>query len=254
MKITRAIIERVRNVNTGYMHLELASVDPVLQKIKPGQSLLVRLVDADPAVESWDPYLPEQWWPIGVTGSKNLVVERPYDASIKPQQDVLILGPVGQPYRFRKSLRNVLLVAYDTEPTPLTIMTTWLLANQVAITLVLLGSARQYDTAHLPEEVEVIRGDDAMEWDDMVMTLGWADQVFVVVGQDDELMRFGEVYRIIRERRNEIAKNYLFGVFQPPLPCGVGGCSACLLKMKQGQKFACTDGPAFDLSTVRLPG
>lgn len=56
MKQSEAIIERVRRINAGYQHLELA-VDEALNRIKPGQSLLVR------TSTSWHPYLREHGIP-----------------------------------------------------------------------------------------------------------------------------------------------------------------------------------------------
>lgn len=262
MKVTEAYIERVRQINRHYQHLELASVDESLQEIKPGQALLARLINRSNTREQWDPYLRERWWPVGITPNNTLLVERPRSVQYEPGQFVSLMGPVGEPYRFRQSLRNVLLVAYDTEPTALTIMIPRLLKNNVSVTLVLLGIARQYETTHLPPELEVMRGGESiedepqatMEWPDMVMTLGWADQVFAVVAPDNELERFGRVMALMRERRNVIAKNYIFGVFQPQLACGVGACYACVLRMGKHTPFVCVDGPAFDLTQVKLPG
>ncbi|MCA9912472.1 MAG: hypothetical protein KC496_03960, partial [Anaerolineae bacterium] len=225
MNESRAIVERVSRINAHYQHVELAVDDPALRAIKPGESLLVHLGDPDEEREQWDPYLREQWWPAGVTNKNLLLIERPLDSRYRPQQVISVLGPVGQPYRFRKSLRNVLLIAYDTEPIPLTCMIRALLNNDISVTLVLLGRALQYDTNHLPELVEVIHGDEiGVSWPEMVMTLGWADQIFVAAAQDDELLHFAEVLRVTKEMRIEVPKNYIFGVFQPTLPCGVGAC------------------------------
>jgi hypothetical protein len=127
----------------------------------------------------------------------------------------------------------------------------WLLGNKISVTAVLLGSADQYNTEHLSPEVEIIRGDGELNWPNRVMTLGWADQVFVAVAQDDELARFGRVWTLINELRADVPKNYLFGVFQPALPCGLGACHACMIRMKQGMVLTCSDGLAFDLSQVR---
>lgn len=253
MNESKAIIERVRRINTDYQYIELAVTDPALQKIKAGESLLVRLHDPDVMVNEWHPYLREQWWPVGILSDNVLLIERPFDQRYQPQQVISVLGPVGQPYRFRKSLRNVLLVAYDSPPTPLTIMIEQLLHNQVSVTLVLLGRARSYQTDHISPEVEVLHGDETLDWPDMVMALGWADQIFVVVGQDDERLRFGEVMQKIKERRSDIPKNYTFGVFQPILPCGTGACSACLLRVENELVPVCTKGPSFDLTTIQLP-
>jgi len=248
------VIERVRRINPKYQYLEVGIEDDSLRKLKPGESLLARPIDPDDdTVEHWDPYLREQWWPAGFTAEGLLLVERPYSKKYHPQMAYHVLGPVGQPYRFRKSLRNVLLVAYDTAPLPLTIMIGQLLHNNVSVTVVLLGEAQAYDTKHLSPEVEVKRGTDKLEWADQVMTLGWADQMFVVVKQDDEMMRFAEFLRKVEFLRNDVPKHYIFGVFQPLLPCGVGACGACMLRIDGHLEPSCTKGPMFDLTQINLP-
>ncbi len=255
MNETTAFIERIRLINPQYQYLELAIQDDSFLNLKPGESLLVRFLDPDDnTIERWDPYLRDQWWPAGFTKEGLLLVERPFTHRYRPQQEISIMGPIGQPYRFRKSLRNVLLVAYDTPPFPLTIMIGQLIHNKISVTLVLIGEAQNYQTDHLSPEVEVIHGNEQLEWADQVMTLGWADQIFVVVKQDDELSRFAQFMNRVRELRNDIPKNYIFGVFQPLLPCGVGACGACMVRIGKELLTSCTKGPTFDLTQVKLPG
>jgi hypothetical protein len=91
-----------------------------------------------------------------------------------------------------------------------------------------------------------------MEWENQVMIVGLADQVFAVVRPDDEIRRFGEVWRMFETLRSDIPKNYLFGVFQSMLPCGAGACSACMVQTKDGTALICMDGPAIDLAQVKL--
>ncbi|HEX2620794.1 MAG TPA: hypothetical protein VHL11_11620 [Phototrophicaceae bacterium] len=246
MKETTAIIERIKRVNAGYQRLEL-SVDDSLLKLKPGQSIMARRSDR------WDPYLLEQWWPVNLLRGK-LVIERPDSEQYEPGQVVPLLGVIGQPFRFRgsASLRNVLLVAYNTPPTPLLMTIPWLLGNKISVTMALLGSAAAYDTQHLPPEVEIELGGDEFEWENQVMTLGWADQVFITVGPDDEFQRFNQVIERFRELRHDIPRNYLFGVFQGLLPCGSGACHSCMVRTTQGTALVCTEGPAFDLTQVIL--
>lgn len=244
MKQSEAIIERVRRINPAYQHLELA-VDETLNRIKPGQSLLVKVND------SWHPYLREQWHPVSLAGTK-LLIERPAQEHYEVGQLVDVLGLVGQPIRFKRNLRNVLLVAYDTPPTPLLMTIPWLMGNRVQVTLVLLGTAKGYDTQHLNPEVEVIHGDDDINWQNQVMTVGWADQVLVAVHQDDELGRFKKIMARFEERRAIIPQNYLFGIFTSLLPCGVGACHACMLQTRQSWALVCSDGPAFDLTQITL--
>jgi len=244
MKQSEAIIERVRRINPAYQHLELA-VDDNLNRIKPGQSLLVKMRG------DWHPYLREQWHPVSVAGTK-LLIERPANEHYEVGQVMDVLGLIGQPIRFRRNLRNVLLMAYDTAPTPLLMTIPWLMGNRVSVTMVLLGSAKSYDTQHLNPEVEVIQGEDDINWQNQVMTVGWADQVLVVVNTDDELARFKKIVTRFEERRAIIPQNYLFGVFTGILPCGIGACHACMLQTRQSWSLVCTDGPAFDLTQLSL--
>jgi len=250
MRETQAYIEKIRRVNSDYQHLEIA-VDESLQKIRAGESLLARPQEAD--IKYWSPYLRMRWWPVAITADKRLIIEVATDSGHSPGDVFNILGPVGRPYRFRRSLRNVLLIAYDTPPTPLIMMTYNLLKNNVSVTMVLLGSARAYNTSHLMPELEVIHGDDDLNWADQVMTLGWADQVFLTVNPGDELANFKRIKLIIEERRSDIPANYLFGVFAPLVPCGVGACHACMITVENSPLLTCTQGPAVDLLLVKLP-
>lgn len=246
-------IERIRRANPTHTYLEVALDAPGLEKIRPGMTFLARLLDEDVTVEHWDPYLREQWWPIGSSDHQVLLVERPNNPRYRPGQAVRLLGPVGNAYQFRQSLRTVLLLAYDTDPSPLTIMAYQLIRQNVSVTLVLLGAARTYETPHLPAEVEVVHGDVMLAWPEQVMTLGWADQIFVAVRPDDELNRFAEVKRLVETLRTDIPQHYLFGVFQPYLPCGIGACSACLVRRGRTLLPVCTEGPALDLKAITLP-
>lgn len=252
MKDTRARIERIDLLNERYIALELAVEDPALKKIRPGQSLLARLGDRSEEQSSWALYVREQWWPIGITDRDVLRVELPRRNTYDVGQIVQLLGPIGQPFRFRQRLHRVVLIAYHTAPTPLTVMTPLLIKNRVNVTLLLLGDARHYNTRHLPSEVEIIKADDHFHWPEMVRTLPEADQVFAVVGRDDESSRFQELLALITAQRADTPDNYVFGVFQSTLLCGVGACDACTLRTRNGTQRICTDGPMFDLTTVKL--
>jgi hypothetical protein len=244
MQQTKAIIQRVRRINPKYQHVDLG-IDEQIGDLKAGQSLLVR------QSEDWQPYLRERWWPVSI-GPQTLVIERPGHIKYEPGEFVSVLGPVGSFFRFRQNLRHVLLVAYDTPPTPLMSMIPLLLANHTGVTLLLLGEATTYQTTHLPPQVEVLHGGSDLDWEGRVVTIGLADQIFVIVRPDDEIRRFGQIWNMLTELRKDIRKNYLFGVFQAIPPCGAGACHACMVRLQQGTVLACTDGPTLDLSLVKL--
>ncbi len=251
MKDTQAYIERIRRVSRDYQRLELA-VDKSLSSMRAGQAVLARRIEKDYEIQHWNPYLRELWFPVEILNSNIIVVERPSALSYQPGQLLSLLGPIGKPFKFRRKLRNILLIVYDTPPTSLLLMLPALLSNDASVTMALMGTARQYDTSHLPEEIEIVQAEDDLSWQDMVMTLGWADQVFVAVGPSNELKNFADVMRLVRQRRNDVPENYIFGVFQKQLPCAVGACYVCMLRSKDGSKLQCIDGPAFDLTSLRL--
>ena len=246
MKETQAQVERVRRVNETHQQVTLA-VDVSVGGMKAGQALLAR-----PAGDSvWSPYLRQTWFPAALSKTW-IAVERPLAEHYEPGQSFSLIGPVGKPLRFKRTLRNVLLIVYDTDPGPLLLTMPALVANQVSVTLLLLGSAAEYGTEHLPAEIEIVKGDGDLNWPNRVTTVGWADQVFCVVAPDDEPGRFARIYQTFRELRADVPGNMLFGVFQPVLPCGTGACQSCLVRTKGGGLLAvCTDGPAFDLTTLQ---
>lgn len=246
LKETQAIIERVTLINETHQRLHL-SVDPHLLSLKAGQSLLVRSDG-----QGFDPYLRERWFPVAI-GKNEVVVERPLTSRYEPGGVISVIAPIGQPYRFRKQLRNVLFIACDTEPTPLVMPMLPLLINRVSVTLLLLGRAADYHTQHLPPEVEVLHGEADWTWPNRVTTVGWSDQAFIVAPPAEETAYFARALQVFRELRAEIVPQYLLGVFQSALPCGVGACGACLVRMKGGDPaYACTDGPALDLTLAGL--
>ena len=244
MKETAGLIEKISLPNATHQHLEV-SVDPTLITLKPGQFLMARVG------ETWEPYLRVPWIPVDSRAGR-LVIERPMSEAYQVGQTVSLIGECGQLVRFRKGVRNVLFIAYDTPPTPLLMPIRLLLRNNVSTTLVLLGDATNYGTKHLPPEVEVIHGDMDINWPNQVMTVGWADQVFVCVNPDDEPYRFAKILERFTERRNEIPKNYLFGLFHAGMGCGFGVCDACAVRVGGEVHLSCMTGPAFDLSLVKL--
>lgn len=245
MKETQALIQRVRRANSTHQHLDL-SVDPALLSLKAGQALLYR-----PDGDTLQPYLRELWFPVDID-KDTLTVERPISEHYEPGSVVYLTGLIGKPFRFRRTLRNVLLVAHNTAPTPLLMPVQPLVKNHVSVTLLLLGSASEYETDHLPPEVEIIHGDGDFQWPSRVTTVGWADQVFVTVAPEVEMDSFRRVWQLFSELRNDIPSSFLFGVFRPPFPCGIGACESCLVNTRKDAVAACIEGPALDLTELKL--
>ncbi len=237
-----AIIERVRRVSATTQRLDVAVEGA--SRIQPGQHFLARLT------ESWDPYLREPWIPVKAYG-KTVTIERPAGTVYQPGQMAHLLGPIGQPISLTESVRTLLLIAYDTTPTSLLMLASAALHRKISVTLALIGAARNYALEALPPELEIVRGDDQGEWPDQRASIGWADQI-VAVSLPHDTSRYTKLLEMAMRVRVELPHGYVRGLFQPPLPCGIGACGACLIACHRQEALACIEGPAFDLLRVTL--
>lgn len=256
MQQTLALIERVRRSGAHSQQLSL-SISPSLKHIQPGHSFLTPGRNA-----SFDPYLLERWWPIHCQENQ-LVVECPFpnDSPLRryePGEGLTLLGPIGQPLPFQKKLRHVLLIAEDCQPHPLRLAIDRLLDRQACITLVLLGTAANTDVRSLDPRVEVSLGApreaDPRHWPEQVLSVGWADQVFITTAAEGQRARFAIWRRRFGELRNGVPAKFLWGLFTPTWPCGAGACGACDIATRDGVKYTCRHGPALDLTRCRLDG
>jgi dihydroorotate dehydrogenase electron transfer subunit len=244
MHEAQAIIERVRRVSASVQRLDIA-VDRPHRSVKPGQLFLAR------ATASLDPYLREPWIPVQRSDS-HVIVERPLGSSYVAGQVINLLGPIGKPIPLRETARTVLLVANEATPASLLFLAETVLAVGAAVTLALIGAALHYPLEALPEEIEVIRGGDRGQWPNQPETLRWADQIFVVAPPPFDIPYYAQLLQVLRETRVEVPPQHVFGLFQPPMPCGVGACQACLVRRGGEEVAACLEGPAFDLLSLNV--
>ncbi len=240
----QAIIERVRRVSATIQRLDIA-VDKVHRKVSAGQLFLAR------TTVSLDPYLREPWTPVQLDGTR-LTVERPVGQGqvYLPGQVVSLLGPIGKPIPLREHARTLLLIAYGATPASLLFFAETALGKGMAVALALVGAALHYPLDALPQRLEIIKADEDGSWATEPETVRWADQIVAVAPPPFDLDGYGKLLARVREVRIEIPAKYLYGLFQPPMPCGVGACQACLVRADGEEKPACVEGPAFDLLTL----
>jgi hypothetical protein len=246
LRETQAIIERVRRIDEHWQHIELV-VEPVLNQIQPGQTLLAR------SEGLWSSYLRELWIPIGFDENDGtLLVERPLTKSYQPGDIASVIGPVGAPLPLKPTTQQLLLVAMDHPPTYLLFMMLQAIKRGVSITLVMTASARQYPMGNIPNVVEVVYSEHPQQWANQVQTLRWADQVFAVTSP----IFLEANFRVLREAAltaiPTLADDYLLGIYDLPQPCGTGACMACMVPGKHRDRLTCLDGVALDLTKVRL--
>lgn len=242
----QAIIERVRRIAATVQRLDLAVAAPH-RTIGPGQLFLARTHDV------YAPYLREPWIPVSSNGN-HLIIERPANRLYTPGQIVSLIGPVGRPLDPPPSVRNLLLIAYEASPVALLLLATAILNRKGAVAMALIGRAADYPVEALPPEVEVVRAPSEEAWTDRHRMLSWANQVVAVALPHDTATLYTRLVDRIRAVRLELPPDFAFGMFHAPMPCGVGACQACVVTLSDGVDApACVDGPAFDLSLVKLP-
>jgi hypothetical protein len=128
------------------------------------------------------------------------------------------------------------------------------LAIGTSVVLVLAGAALRYTLDVLPEEIEIVRGDDNGSWPDQDNLLAWAQQIIAVAPPPFDLPYYARLLDAVRKLRIEVPSGSIYGLVQPPMPCGIGACQACLVRCGKQEVAACLDGPAFDLlSLTALP-
>jgi hypothetical protein len=163
---------------------------------------------------------------------------------------VNLIGPLGKPIPLRETMRALLLVAIDATPASFLLLASTALARGMAVTLALIGGAQHYALEMLPQEVEISRADSLASWEQRVQSLKWADQVVAVAPPPYDTEHYTQLMDAVRQARMEIPENFCYGLFQPPMPCGIGACAACLIRCKGEDVPACVEGPAFDLLTT----
>jgi hypothetical protein len=243
MREMTAVIRRMWQVGDRLQRLELTVENLFLD---PGQSLLAHSGDLMRG------YLREQWYPVELEGER-LVVERHLDTVYATGHEVSLLAPVGMGYPWHDGMqKNLLLLAYDAYPTPLVMLANKALAQGCSVALVLIGEARHYPLAALPSEVEVLPADDGRRWQHQDDTITWADQIFAVTDDIYWQEALTELHHLLRRIKIEIPVSYAYGVPTMPMPCGAAACMACVVRCKTTNKFACTQGPALDITELLL--
>ena len=188
-------------------------------------------------------------FPVDVdTERSTLTIERPSSDALNPADEINILGPIGSSFVRLPSARRLLLVVMDYPPTLLRMFFTQAIQANREVTLVFCAMQQAYPLHSLPAQIEAITSDALLSWPSFKETIYWADQIFVLTAPEHIEARYPQFVDNVKDVRPALAENFLNGIFDLPLACGLGGCFACMVK----NKLACIDGPAFDLAKHRF--
>jgi hypothetical protein len=236
----QAIVERVRRLSPSIQQLDLA-VDAAHAEVQPGHLFLARTTD------SLDPFLREPWMPVR-RDKLSVTVELPVGKVYAPAQVVSLVGPVGRPIPVRDSVRNLLLITHEATPAALVLLAENALRQRLSVSMLLLGASRQYPLDALPPEMEVIHAVDLASWDSKMNLIQWAQQIVAVSAPPLDGEFYATLLDVVSAVMMKVQPGLLYGLYHPPLPCGVGACAACLVRHGAEDVPACTEGPALDLT------
>ena len=186
-------------------------------------------------------------------------------ATLRPGDEVNLIGPLGQGFEVPTTARRLLLVAGTTHlPVllPLTQSRNRVFRKKPGFSIALLLSAPTstalYPISHLPPalEVHVVTADGSAGHHGSALDLlpdlvRWADCVCIAPLHPDDPATYPALAEIVREVRLEPGHHFAQALVVPPMACGVGACQGCAVQTTRGTKLACTDGPVFDLLELR---
>ena len=147
-------------------------------------------------------------------------------------------GPLGHGFNLPLAARRVALAAWEHPATSLPALVGPALTQ---------GASVVWYSSHLPEwlppSVEVLPPESLPEvWD-------WADYLALECGTD-HLPQLAKTLNISPSYRSGCTTEVLL---HTPLTCGgLGECGVCAVRTSHGFKFACKDGPVFNLEQLEL--
>ncbi len=176
-------------------------------------------------------------------------------ASMRPDERVWMIGPLGKGFDVRRSASNLLLVGGGVGIAPLVALADAESENRSrSRSIVLCFGARSADGVYpaelLPPQVEyqVSTEDGSMGARGFVTDLfaeylSWADQSFAC----GPVPMFRAMSPIVRRDGMNRPVQILM---ETEMACGTGICYGCAVFTKRGVKLCCKDGPRFELLDV----
>jgi NAD(P)H-flavin reductase len=223
MRRFRARVESVGLQADGGIVLSVTT--PAQLKPRPGQPVLA----LQPGMNEPNRHA---LYPLETTPS-GFTCTVPSDRIWRAGDELDLLGPIGSGFAPPASARRWLLLSIEVNPGPLMPLIRRAAARAASVSLWASGMPTD-----LPPDVEVAT--------DLHSALDWADYLAIctspsglpglrsLLGPSDGPLRQARVQTLI----------------MGPMPCGIGGCMACAVRLRRGWKLACLEGPVFPLDTL----
>ena len=160
-----------------------------------------------------------------------------------PGRKMYYRSPLGRGITFPSHARRMALVSLDNSPARLCSLLAFGLDNRLDIAMCGDWASLPQVSALIPPSVELAglaRLPEMVEWADYCLIdlpASKMDMLSGIAQANPRLMLPGTCQILIHA----------------PMPCaGIAECGICAVNTRQGYKHACTDGPVFDLTALKL--
>ncbi len=171
-------------------------------------------------------------------------------SSLKPDDGIDILGPLGSGFTVPKSKRDFVIIAGGIGVAPLLALAEELVHRKP---LVLIGAKTkdgilcEREFRRLGCNVKISTGDGSRGFkgavtdllEDLLSSIDYRLSTIYACGPKPMLKA---VARVAKRRGLEA-----YASFEEYIACGVGACLGCAIRTKSGYKLICKDGPVFNL-------
>ncbi len=157
----------------------------------------------------------------------------PIPESWTPGTRLNLRGPLGRGFELPITSRRAALIAFDDSPRRLLALLDSIIKQGASVTLIC-----ENPPDDLPLEIEVQPMSALMD------ACNWADYI----AMDAVRESLPRLRKMFGERNPLPARNEAQILIRTPMSCGgLADCGVCAVEVRNGYKFACVDGPVFNL-------
>ena len=173
-------------------------------------------------------------------------------AQLQNGEQINLLGPLGNGFTLKPSLKRLLLIAGGLGIAPLAFLSYNALAQKKEVTL-LLGAAKAsqiYPQNLLPDKIKAIVttedgsiGKKGIVTDVLPDYINQADQIFAC----GPIPMYQSIFNLMQQRSWQKPVQISL---ETRMGCGIGTCYSCSIKTTSGMKTVCHDGPVFNMREI----
>ncbi len=244
------------NVAGTYYRLQIHSPQ-IGKKARPGQFLMLR------ATETLDPLLRRPFSIHRINPDKTIEILYKVVGKgtrllsyLKKDEDIDIIGPLGNGFTINKKIKNHILVAGGIGIAPLLFLAQELSKDKKNRIILFAGGRHKgdilciQDFKKLKAEVKISTEDGSIGKQGLISELfeiflagnGESSSVVYACGPKSMMK---EIFRL-----SSIKEIFCQVSLEERMACGLGACLGCATDTRDGYKYVCNDGPVFDAGEV----